>query len=231
MLGRPRPFIEIQKVNKVSVTVLDNWGNGGRDFTRTIPFDKLTAVMSKAEWDAVNPDVPAAVDAAAFAEAERVAKRSEAARVEREADAASPFGKMKESLKAACRSSRRRSSSRRRRISRRGWSTSPASGRPIAFSSRARNRCPPAPIFCETSDVVAVEIKEALVKVLRAVYLDKEVYCADFLQCLPELGIGDQHFTELGRFDRIIMNPPFKSGLDLKHIGHALRFLNPSGRW
>jgi len=39
----------IQKVNKVSVTVRDNWGNGGRDFTRTIPFDKLSAVMSKAE--------------------------------------------------------------------------------------------------------------------------------------------------------------------------------------
>lgn len=41
----------IQKVNKVSVTVLDNWGNGGKDFTRTIPFDKLKAVMSKAEVD------------------------------------------------------------------------------------------------------------------------------------------------------------------------------------
>lgn len=41
----------IQKVNKVSVTVLDNWGNGGKDFTRTIPFDKLASVMSKAEVD------------------------------------------------------------------------------------------------------------------------------------------------------------------------------------
>lgn len=39
----------IQKVNIVSVTVLDNWGNGGADFTRTIPFHKLTAVMSRAE--------------------------------------------------------------------------------------------------------------------------------------------------------------------------------------
>jgi hypothetical protein len=39
----------IQKVNKVSVTVLDNWGNGGGNFTRTIPFDKLTAVMTAAE--------------------------------------------------------------------------------------------------------------------------------------------------------------------------------------
>ena len=42
----------IQKVNKVSVTVLDNWGNGGRNFTRTISFDKLHAVMSKAEVEA-----------------------------------------------------------------------------------------------------------------------------------------------------------------------------------
>ena len=42
----------IQKVNTVSVTVLDNWGNGGKNFTRTIPFDKLTGVMSKAEVDA-----------------------------------------------------------------------------------------------------------------------------------------------------------------------------------
>ncbi len=39
----------IQKVNKVSVTVLDNWNNGGKNFTRTIPFDKLTSVMTAAE--------------------------------------------------------------------------------------------------------------------------------------------------------------------------------------
>ncbi|WP_459203491.1 DUF3560 domain-containing protein (plasmid) [Ralstonia pseudosolanacearum] len=39
----------IVKVNKVSVTVLDNWGNGGENFTRTIPFDKLGALMSAAQ--------------------------------------------------------------------------------------------------------------------------------------------------------------------------------------
>jgi len=39
----------IQKVNKVSVTVLDNWGNGGPNFTRTIPFDKLTQLMTAAQ--------------------------------------------------------------------------------------------------------------------------------------------------------------------------------------
>jgi hypothetical protein len=39
----------IQKVNKVSVTVLDNWGNAGTNFTRTIPFDKLLGVMTPAQ--------------------------------------------------------------------------------------------------------------------------------------------------------------------------------------
>ncbi len=41
----------IVKVNRVSVTVLDNHRNGGRNFTRTIPFDKLLEVMSKAGVD------------------------------------------------------------------------------------------------------------------------------------------------------------------------------------
>ena len=46
----------IQKVNRVSVTVLDNWGNGGGNFTRTIPFDKLRAVVSKADVDAARAE-------------------------------------------------------------------------------------------------------------------------------------------------------------------------------
>jgi hypothetical protein len=39
----------ILKVNKVSVSIADNWGNGGKDFSRTIPFDKLRELMSAAE--------------------------------------------------------------------------------------------------------------------------------------------------------------------------------------
>lgn len=42
-------FSYIQKVNQVSVTVLDNWGNGGANFTRTISFDKLREIVSPAE--------------------------------------------------------------------------------------------------------------------------------------------------------------------------------------
>jgi hypothetical protein len=39
----------IQKVNKVSVTVLDRWTHSEKPFTRTIPFDKLAGVMSAEE--------------------------------------------------------------------------------------------------------------------------------------------------------------------------------------
>lgn len=31
-------------------------------------------------------------------------------------------------------------------------------------------------------------------------------------------------------FDRVIMNPPFENGSDIKHIRHALSFLKPGGR-
>lgn len=48
-----------------------------------------------------------------------------------------------------------------------------------------------------------------------------EVHQADFLACTP----GD-----LGRFDAIVMNPPFHRGQDIQHIEHAQAFLQPGGR-
>jgi tRNA G10 N-methylase Trm11 len=42
----------------------------------------------------------------------------------------------------------------------------------------------------------------------------------DFLTCNGDLGF----------FDRIIMNPPFENGQDIKHIKHAISFLKPGGR-
>lgn len=45
-------WLTIAKVNKVSVTVLDNWGNGGSNFTRTVPFTDLKGVMTVADVEA-----------------------------------------------------------------------------------------------------------------------------------------------------------------------------------
>jgi len=74
----------------------------------------------------------------------------------------------------------------------------------------------------------AVEINHALCGELqndkkKRLYSNDQNYkivCADFLECN-----GD-----LGTFDRIIMNPPFVNGTDIKHINHALTFLKPGGR-
>lgn len=46
------------------------------------------------------------------------------------------------------------------------------------------------------------------------------VWQADFLQLNPE---------ESEHFDRLIMNPPFADRQDVRHVSHALRFLNLSG--
>lgn len=72
------------------------------------------------------------------------------------------------------------------------------------------------------SAITAVEIQPALAERLRTVDClgAERVRCADFLSC-----DGD-----LGAFDRIVMNPPFHNGDDIKHIKHALHMLKPGGR-
>ena len=53
----------IQKVNKVSVTVLHTYGNGGKSFKCIMPFDKLTGLMTAADVEAKR-DAGALVEAA-----------------------------------------------------------------------------------------------------------------------------------------------------------------------
>lgn len=71
-------------------------------------------------------------------------------------------------------------------------------------------------------NIVAVEVNSALAHALRVRFTEIAVHCADFLQLTAD-AIG-------GRFDRIVMNPPFRNGEDVAHIRHALRFLKPGGR-
>ena len=73
------------------------------------------------------------------------------------------------------------------------------------------------------ADVVAVEISADLARALAANPGDGSysVRHADFLTLGP---------SELGNFDCVIMNPPFASGADVKHILHARTLLKPGGR-
>jgi 16S rRNA G1207 methylase RsmC len=41
---------------------------------------------------------------------------------------------------------------------------------------------------------------------------------------------GDFLATRPGRFDRVVMNPPFANGQDIEHILHARSLLLPRGR-
>jgi precorrin-6B methylase 2 len=77
--------------------------------------------------------------------------------------------------------------------------------------------------------VVAVEINPRLAEGLRGdrqrrLYANEsnfDIRCTDFLECSE---------AELGTFHRVVMNPPFVNGADIKHIEHARKFLKPGGR-
>ena len=69
--------------------------------------------------------------------------------------------------------------------------------------------------------VTAIEEAPALCAYLLDHAAAPRLLCRDFLSVTAE---------ELGGFDRIIMNPPFKMGRDVKHIMHAYQFLKPGGR-
>ena len=68
-------------------------------------------------------------------------------------------------------------------------------------------------------EVIAVEINQQLSTLLERLGLASKVVQADFLSC----------GAELGKFDRILMNPPFDDGADIAHITHAVDMLKPGG--
>lgn len=70
-------------------------------------------------------------------------------------------------------------------------------------------------------DKVAVEINPSLVQALaRCGVSGLRVREGDFLQ----------QNGNLGKFDRVLMNPPFADGADIDHVRHAYGFLKPGGR-
>lgn len=68
-------------------------------------------------------------------------------------------------------------------------------------------------------NVTAVELNHGLASRLRDNFPHVTVKQGDFL------GFNG----DLGNFDRIVMNPPFENGADIKHITHALGMLKPGG--
>lgn len=72
------------------------------------------------------------------------------------------------------------------------------------------------------TEVLAYEINQGLCSVLERAYpsYKLQVRWRDFLEV-----------TEFqGQYPRILMNPPFENGSDIKHINHARKFLAPGGK-
>jgi hypothetical protein len=206
-------------VNKVSVTLLDSWPNGAKTFTRTVAFDNLKAVMSKAEVDAKRAaGLLSPVEPAAFYLADAA---PHAPKPTPEPDAqADKFETLKASLKAGVKV-----------VSAANLFPTPQE---IALRLVSLAQIGPGMSVLEPSagtgaliraiqeahqdaDITAIEINPQLAAGIAGMVHKSR--CADFLE-----------LDDLGEFDRIVMNPPFDHGADIIHISHAFSHLALGGR-
>lgn len=205
-------WLEIQKVNKVTVSVLDNWGNGGRDFLRTVPFDKLQEVMSAKDWQALK----------ASGESVAPTPRPQAPQPD-----PNPFDKLKTALKSGEAVQVVHAPQLFKTphdLARRMAAELQAEGKSVLEPSAGTGRLLDAVHdTCTPRNMVAVEVNQELCDALnkREFSVPFMAFRFDFLQAT---------WAELGLHDRIIMNPPFKNAEDIEHIKHALTFLKPGGR-
>ena len=213
----------IVKVNKVSVSLEDNWGNGGGNFKRNIPFDKLSAIMTKAEVEekraagqlAEFPDKTGFIiigskqttkgpDGFAKPQNERLEAMKEALKAGVEVIVADRLFPTPPELAA-------------RMVELAEISPDHRVLEPSAGTGAILHEIPQRP----GPKIVAVEINKNLFdRLICNGISDIEYIAGDFLSMNGNLG----------KFDRILMNPPFKNAIDIQHIKHAMTFLNDGGR-
>jgi protein-L-isoaspartate O-methyltransferase len=230
----------IQKVNKVSVTVLDNWGNGGKNFTRTIPFDKLAQIMGKDAVDTARAegrlvesadkvgffitDAPSAAPATLRDDWQQRAHEEAIANKAKE-EPAKDFDAMKATLKnggVQVVSAPQLFPTPPELAARVVELANIEPGVTVLEPSAGTGNLVKAIRESVDTEVVGVEVNRELCRHLEKRFesYELQVRCADFLTCNGDLGL----------FERIVMNPPFENGSDIKHIEHALHMLKPGGR-
>lgn len=214
----------IVKVNKVSVTVYDNWGYGGGNFTRTIPFDKLREVMTRAQVEEASAAglLVETADGVGFG---LLTEAPKAPKPEPAKPQATDFEALREAAKAGVQVvavpqlfptpptlAARMAAAAALRPG--GWVLEPSAGTG-ALVEAVRALEP-------SSVVVAVEQNLDLANQLASRYKGTVVMPGDFLSKTP--------FELQAPFDSIVMNPPFKDAEDIRHIKHAIDLLKTGGR-
>lgn len=228
----------IKKVNMVSVTIEDDHGNGGRRFTRTIRFDELSAIMTAAEVQAARAsgalhDSQAGPGFFVSTDLNRVVKPVEPPPVD---EAKQQIDALKDALKAgvqvvsAAQLFPTPPDLATRMVDEAGIEPGmrilePSAGTGNILHAIAESQGGWDAIESSGIHIDAVEINASLCRALKSRFQRCFVICHDFLEASPPLCPD----SESG-FDRIIMNPPFENGSDIKHIQNALRFLKPGGR-
>ena len=221
----------IQKVNKVSVTVLDNWGNGGENFTRTIEFDKLAGIMTAQE---VQEKRDAGLlyetdDKTGFILMDSKPAPKPEAEPAKAPDLAEGIDAMRDALKnggvavvVAPQLFPTPPDLARRMVElaeilpgERVLEPSAGTGAILSALDLSQFTEDPA------HELVAVELNVNLANQLEKNFPIANVTNLDFLELQPH---------QIGRFNTILMNPPFAKGADIKHIRHAMQFLLPGGR-
>lgn len=219
----------IQKVNKVSVTLLDNWGNGGGDFNRLIRFDELKAVMTRAEVDAARKEGRLLHEAKSgfwLAQSREDFDKENPPEPEPEKTNAPDLSAMRETLRAGVQvvtanqlfptpAELAREMVERADIMPNDRVLEPSAGTGSLVDAILRRASASSGV-----ELVSVEINEKLANHLKGIYQLSNVKNADFLSLNGEIGT----------FDKIIMNPPFENGADIKHIRHAEGKLRTGGK-
>ena len=222
----------IRKVNRVTVTIEDNWGNGGRNFARNIAMDKLQGVMTAADVAKARDDgrLIETEDGTGFMLRDRtptdnatpavaVPTPAEPAAEGHAAEAATiehMRATLREGVQVAVAPLLYPTPPRLAEEMvdlaglEPGMTVLDPSAGTGALLHAARNRMAGA-------ITTAVELDGRLVDRLRLSFDD--VRQADFLRC----------GQELGAFDCVLMNPPFNGGADITHIRHAYTMLKPGG--
>jgi len=239
--GYGKGWAYIQKVNRVSVSILDTY-NGERFFARNIPFDKLAEIMPAAKVAElraagrlaeiekvgfyVRPEGDNESRAPTRGEAAHIAHNEAVAAAEARKQEAQTFAAMRETLRnggvqvvtapqlfptpheLAERMAELADIQPGARV------LEPSAGTGAIIGALG------ATWHAQGGELVAVEVNQRLADRLRAEFPLTEVRAGDFLAMN-----GD-----LGAFDRVLMNPPFENGADIKHIRHAAGMLKPGGR-
>jgi len=231
-------WVYIQKVNKISVTLLDNWGNGGANFTRTVAFDKLAGVMTAAQVEHERSAglLVELANKTGFTLLAAPTDESKDAPLPKQAETGAQVVEPNE-LRTDIKAMRATVKAGVQVVSAPQLFPTPhalaglAIGmrvlEPSAGTGRLLEALPgvvPFGLVRQTAlQVVAVEVNAALAARLACSGLAGTVRCADFLQCSADVG-------DLGLFDAVLINPPFAQGADIEHITHALKMLKPGGR-